>query len=46
MDLYEQIFENNKSWVAEKVARNKDYFKNLSEGQSPEIYTLAAAIAG
>jgi carbonic anhydrase len=43
MDLYEQIFENNKSWVAEKVARNKDYFKNLSEGQSPEILYIGCS---
>lgn len=43
MSLYKQIFENNKAWVAEKIARDKYYFKNLSLGQSPEILYIGCS---
>lgn len=32
-----KIFNNNKEWVAEKLGKDPDYFKNLSKGQSPQI---------
>ena len=35
MQDYEQIFENNKKWIAQKKATNKDFFKHLARGQNP-----------
>ena len=32
-----QVFENNKNWIEGKLQLDKDYFENLSKGQSPEI---------
>ncbi|MDW7693088.1 carbonic anhydrase [Flammeovirgaceae bacterium SG7u.111] len=32
---YNQIFENNKKWIAEKKRTNAEFFENLSKGQSP-----------
>ena len=42
MDI-QQIFENNKKWVDEKLGLDKDYFKNLSEGQSPDILYIGCS---
>jgi carbonic anhydrase len=36
MDI-QQIFDNNKSWVKDKLQVDSDYFKNLSKGQNPKI---------
>lgn len=36
MDI-ERIFSNNREWVGSKLSTDPDYFKRLSEGQSPEI---------
>ena len=33
----EQIFKNNQNWVAQKLESDGDYFKNLSQGQSPKF---------
>lgn len=38
-----KIFENNKSWVAEKLGHDPKYFSNLSEGQSPEILYIGCS---
>ncbi len=43
MDKIEQIFANNKEWVAEKLSVNPDYFKNLSKGQSPEFLYIGCS---
>jgi carbonic anhydrase len=43
MSLYKKIFKNNEAWVAEKVAKDKNYFKNLSQGQSPEILYIGCS---
>ena len=32
-----EIFENNKKWIAAKLALDPDYFKKLAEGQNPEF---------
>ncbi|MBW6480831.1 MAG: carbonic anhydrase [Bacteroidales bacterium] len=42
MDI-KRIFENNEQWIAEKLALDKDYFKNLSKGQSPEILYIGCS---
>lgn len=38
-----QIFENNQAWVNEKLNNNPDYFKNLADGQSPEILYIGCS---
>lgn len=43
MDLYNQIFENNRKWVAEKKAGKNDFFEHLSEGQHPEILYIGCS---
>lgn len=36
MDL-DHLFENNKSWVIDKLRIDADYFNNLSKNQSPHL---------
>ena len=36
MVTYEQIFENNRQWIAEKTATEKDFFEKLAKDQTPE----------
>ena len=43
MPQYKQIFENNKAWVAEKISKDKNYFIDLSKGQSPEILYIGCS---
>lgn len=35
--LYNEVFERNRKWVAEKTKNNADYFSNLAKGQDPEF---------
>ncbi|MEQ9216681.1 MAG: carbonic anhydrase [Cyclobacteriaceae bacterium] len=39
----DQIFENNKKWIQDKLNVDKDYFKNLSKGQNPPILYVGCA---
>lgn len=39
----EQIFKNNEKWIAGKLAVDKNYFKNLSKGQSPEFLYIGCS---
>ncbi len=41
--MFEKIFENNKQWVAEKLALDADYFTNLSKGQQPEYLYIGCS---
>ncbi|TAE32596.1 MAG: carbonic anhydrase [Cytophagales bacterium] len=43
MELYEQVFENNRQWVAESKERDPEYFKNMAMGQSPEFLYIGCA---
>jgi carbonic anhydrase len=43
MELYEQVFKNNRSWIASKKASNEDFFDHLSEGQHPEILYIGCS---
>jgi carbonic anhydrase len=43
MDKIEKIFENNKTWIAEKLAIDENYFENLSKGQSPEFLYIGCS---
>ncbi|MEZ4873898.1 MAG: carbonic anhydrase [Flavobacteriaceae bacterium] len=39
----EQIFKNNEQWVKERLQTNKNYFKNLSKGQNPDILYIGCS---
>jgi carbonic anhydrase len=39
----QQIFENNRRWIAEKLKQDQHYFKNLSEGQNPGILYIGCS---
>lgn len=43
MNLYHQIFKNNKEWVAAKLKTDQDYFKSLSEGQAPDLLYIGCS---
>ncbi len=43
MDKIAKIFENNKEWVASKLALDPDYFSNLSKGQNPEFLYIGCS---
>lgn len=40
---YEQIFENNKKWVENKLNEDHDFFKKLASGQSPEYLYIGCS---
>src|SRR5690606_4502085 len=39
----QEIFKNNQAWVAEKLNVDPNYFKTLSEGQSPEVLYIGCS---
>lgn len=39
----QQIFENNRDWVKQKLNLDPNYFENLSKGQSPEILYIGCS---
>jgi carbonic anhydrase len=41
--FYKQVFENNRKWVAGKKALDPDYFKQLAQGQKPEILYIGCS---
>lgn len=43
MTTYQEIFENNRRWVAEKVATEKDFFARLSSGQTPDYLYIGCS---
>lgn len=42
MDI-EQIFKNNRQWVENKLGEDADYFKNLANGQNPDILYIGCS---
>ncbi len=38
-----QIFENNKNWIATKLEIKQDYFESLAKGQSPSILYIGCS---
>lgn len=40
---FNTIFQNNERWIAEKLASNSDYFKNLAKGQKPEFLYIGCS---
>jgi len=43
MVTYEQIFENNKKWVAEMVAKDADFFEKLASEQTPDYLYIGCS---
>ncbi len=43
MKTIDQIFENNKAWVNEKLAGDSHYFENLAKGQQPEFLYIGCS---
>src|SRR3954467_7899901 len=43
MNPYQQIFENNKKWVASKLAEDKDYFEKLAADQNPDYLYIGCS---
>lgn len=43
MVSYEQIFENNRKWIAEKTANEKDFFEKLAKDQTPEYLYIGCS---
>jgi carbonic anhydrase len=41
--FYNQLLENNKKWVAKKLAKDPNYFKKLSVGQKPPVLWIGCA---
>ena len=39
----DQIFKNNREWVAKKLETDKDYFKKLSLGQNPQFLYIGCS---
>lgn len=42
-NFYKQILENNKIWVEQKLAINPNYFKRLSEKQTPPLLWIGCS---
>lgn len=40
---YEQLFENNKKWVADNVAKNADFLEKLSADQTPDYLYIGCS---
>jgi len=38
-----KIFENNQNWITDKLSADPDYFKKLSDGQSPEVLYIGCS---
>lgn len=38
-----KVFENNDTWIKEKLATNSGYFENLGKGQNPELLFIGCS---
>lgn len=43
MEIYQQLLENNRNWVAEKLREDKDFFTKLAQGQKPPVLWIGCA---
>ena len=43
MTTYQQIFENNRNWVASKTALDVDFFNKLASDQNPEYLYIGCS---
>ncbi len=42
-DFYKKILDNNKEWVEQQLAIDKNYFKDLSQGQNPPLLWIGCS---
>ena len=42
MDL-NQVFQNNKKWISDKLSTSKNYFEDLGKGQNPELLYIGCS---
>jgi carbonic anhydrase len=43
MPSYEEVFENNKKWIEEKKATDKEFFQKLAQGQNPDFLYIGCS---
>lgn len=43
MTSYEQIFENNKAWIASKTANDKEFFEKIAKDQNPDYLYIGCS---
>jgi len=43
MTTYEELFENNRRWVGESLARDPEHFVRLAEGQTPKFLFIGCS---
>ncbi|MEN7547875.1 carbonic anhydrase [Rapidithrix thailandica] len=43
MTFYQQLLENNKAWVEEKLSQDADFFENLAKGQQPAVLWIGCS---
>ncbi|HMU02944.1 MAG TPA: carbonic anhydrase, partial [Saprospiraceae bacterium] len=41
--FYQQILDNNKNWVASKLAEDENFFNKLADGQKPPLLWIGCA---
>jgi len=42
-EIYKQVFENNRKWVAKKTQEDPSYFMELAKGQSPDFLYIGCS---
>jgi len=42
-EIYAEVFENNKKWVASKTATNAEFFSSLADSQAPDFLFIGCA---
>lgn len=42
-DYYKKLLEGNRQWVAERLAKDPDYFEKLANGQSPPLLWIGCS---
>lgn len=43
IEFYQQLLENNKKWVENKLSLDKDFFNKLADGQQPPLLWIGCA---
>jgi carbonic anhydrase len=43
MTTYEEIFQNNQAWIAQKTSTNKDFFKELAADHNPDYLYIGCS---
>jgi len=42
-DFYKKILDNNKEWVETNLAKDPNYFRDLSSGQNPPLLWIGCS---